>query len=557
LVSLAALPLSRAFAQGETGGQVKPLMVMSIASPDELLGDISYLTEVAGVGDVGRLVALMASPFTAGMEKGQPMGAYATMPNPDAPDQLEAIGFVPVKDLKLLLASLEQQVGKPREAGDGVLEIASDRPQPMFVKEQGGWAFVSNKKSVLGSLPQKPAELLGDLPRRFTVALQVNVANIPANIRNMAIEQMRRGFEEGLDRSVGNEQQTKLAKDLGENWLKSIISLVEEAQHLTVGWQVDGQNKQTALEISLTAQEGTKLAAEMALIQPATSAFAGFLMPEAAANMVVVSPVAESDVQQALALLAMARTEAMKGIDKDNNLASDEERGTAKGIVGKLLDVVEETVKDAKVDVGGCLVLKPGAMTLAAGGFVDDGQKLAEVVKELHAFAQKKDARTPDVKFDAETYRDVVFHMASLPLRNADANARLVLGDPLEVVVGTGKSSAYLALGRNAADLLKKVLDKSAEDAQKKLPPLQMRVALGSILDFASSLDSNPALPALAEAIKSSQGQDHVSVLVEPIADGVAVRMVIEEGVVAAIGEAARSLAPGMQGRRAPRAAVQ
>ena len=134
----------------------KPILVVSIANSDELLGDIGFLTEAAGAGDVGRLVALMAAPYTAGLDKSKPSGVYATM---RGPEQLEAVGFLAVKDLKLLLGTLQDQLGEPEDVGDGVMELATDRPQSVFVKELNGWAFFTNKKALLEDLPPNPAKM--------------------------------------------------------------------------------------------------------------------------------------------------------------------------------------------------------------------------------------------------------------------------------------------------------------------------------------------------------------------------------------------------------------
>ena len=88
------------------------------------------------------------------------------------------------------------------------------------------------------------------------------------------------------------------------------------------------------------------------------------------------------------------RQAAMKGIAEDKNLASDEERQRAKSIVGQLLDVLEETAKLGKSDGGAVLMMKPDAMTMAAGALIADGKKLEDGVKKLAAFARER-ARRP------------------------------------------------------------------------------------------------------------------------------------------------------------------
>ena len=84
----------------------------SLAGPDEVLSDILYLTESAGVGDFGRFAALMASPYTAPMDKARPTGVFMTF---EGENDVRVLSFLPVKDLKMLLMTMEEQIGKPED----------------------------------------------------------------------------------------------------------------------------------------------------------------------------------------------------------------------------------------------------------------------------------------------------------------------------------------------------------------------------------------------------------------------------------------------------------
>lgn len=546
-VVLFSAPIAQSFAQPSRDGAAEPLVVVSIAPTDELLGDIGYLTEAAGAGDVGRLVALMAAPYTAGLDKGKPSGMVLTLAGPD---NMEGVGFVPVKDLDVLLGTLQDQLGEPEDVGNGIMEVATDRPQSMFVKESKGWAFFTNKKKLLADLPKNPAKLLGDLPENYTVAMRLNVAAIPAELREKAIQEMRKGLEEGLDDQVDDQRQAELARKIGESYVESVVSLVEDAEYVTIGWQVDAVSKATYVDVSVTATAGTQLAKDMAAVKEGKSAFTGVLHPDAAVTFLAATPCTQSDVDQGLALLDVFREEAMKGIDEDDNLANDKERATAKRIVGDLMDLAEETTKAAKLDCGGCLVLKPQAMTAVLGGFLADGEQLEASLREIHALAQSKDNKVPNVHFAAETHRGVTLHTAAVPLPGADQDARDTLGDPMEIVIGTGEKSAYVAFGKNAKAVLAEVLDASAEQADEKVPPMQMYIALTPILEFAASVDDNPLVPSILDTLKQSEGKDRISISVIPVKRGVSMRLSMDEGILATLGEAGRALAPLMQGLR-------
>ena len=243
-------------------------------------------------------------------------------------------------------------------------------------------------------------------------------------------------------------------------------------------------------------------------------------------------------------MLQLLRGEAMKGIESDKNLHTDQERDKAKAIVGQLLQVAEDTVKGGKSDAGAVLLLKPKSLSFGVGGLVADGTKLADALKDLVAFAKDKAAPLPEVKFDAEKHAGVTFHTASIPLQTSKEEARVLLGDPLQVVVGTGAHSAFLAFGQEPLELLKKVIDQSASGASKPLPPGQLTIALTPILELAASMNDNPALKTTLDSLKQTPGEDRILISTMPVDRGLTVRLQLEAGVVKVIGEAARMLAP-------------
>jgi len=518
------------------GQEPKPLVVASLAGSDEVLSNILYVTEAASVGDFGRLAAMLAGPYTAPLDKTRPFGVYLTLLGED---DVRAMSFVPVKDLKMLLMTMEQQIGKPEDLGGGVLKIAADRPQPMFVKESDGWAFVANRQEHLNDLPKDPVAILDGLDKKYTFALRVNVCNIPSNLREMAVTQVRQGFEDRVAQEL-NPQQAQAMRQFGGLLVDSIVQVIEETDHITLGWQVDEEAKKTYLDVNFTAVQGTELAKQMKLIKEGKSAFAGFSLPDAAMTFLGHGASSKSEVEQSTALLARFREQAMRGIENDGNLANDDERQTVKAIANQLLDIADETVKAAKMDAGAALVLKEGSLAFAGGGFVADGVKLAETLKKLAEFAAQKDPNFPGVNFDAETYEGVTFHTAKIPLQGADSKAREILGDPLELVIGTAKTSAYVAFGKDAAGLLKSVLAASSADRGKQLPPSQLRVALTPVLAFVAAADPKPEIQAALDAVKQYAGSDTISVTTTPIENGCTVRLEVHEGVLKAIGGAVK-----------------
>ena len=535
-----SLPLAARVARAESPAP-EPLIVMSVASTDRMLGDIGDLMEATGAGDIGRLLVLMTAPYTAALERDQPVGMYATLREVD---QMEAVGFLPVRDLQMLLRTLQDQLGTPRDAGDGVQELAVDQPQTVFVREQDGWAFFADRKALLMDLPAEPAALLGDLPERYTMAVRLHVPAIPAEIRQMAIQQIQQGFEEAMQDQLTDDLQVEFGRLAYQSQIDTIATLMDDAESLTVGWRIASEDRCLQIEVALQALEGSTVAHELSRIAGGTPTdFAGLLHPDAAAAILMTAPALDADVQQSLAIGALVRNQVLQGIQDDPNL-SEPDRAEATQIMHALTELGEQTIRAAKNDTGACLILKPDSIAVVAGGYISDGEKLAGIVQRLHALAQRLEPRTPDVHFNAEVYQGVTMHTTAIPLRDADAQARQLLGDPLDVVIGTGARSVYLAFGQDAAGVLKAVVDASTE---QNVPPVQAFLALESILEFAASVDDNPILRDVLDAVKQSEGGDRIRVAVVPVERGVAFQLSVDQAVGAAVGQGVRLLAPLVQ----------
>ncbi len=539
---LAAAPMVQAQAQDATPGG-KPVAIVSVASYSKLLGDVGYLTKTAGAEDAGQMVMFMAGAMTQGLDKQKPAGVYVTLDDGEP----KALGFIPVTDLDKLFNSFKAQLGEPEDVGDGVYEVAKDQIQSAFVKEQGGWAFVAQSKDQLTDLPADPSKLLGKLPAEYDIAVRMFVQNVPTEMRQMAIDQMKLGFEARLEQGdgQGDPEMRELNERMSRNSVRQLIELINGSDQITFGWTVDEDAKSTHLDFSVTAVEGTKLARQMALIKDAKSGFSGFLQDDAAITMNVSSQAAPEDIEQTVLLIKSLKQRALVEIDEDGGLPDDKTREQVKEIVGSAIDVVEKTMEGGKFDGGAALILKPGNIGFAAGGLVADGKALDVAFQKLVQIA-KNEPEFPEVKLNAAKHAGVTFHTLTVPVDDPEASA--VVGEELDVVVGTGEKSVYVAFGNDALSLLKSIIDKSAAGNDKTVPPMQVNVALGSIIKFASSIEPNPVVESLAASVDKIKGNDHLVISAKSIPGGVNYRIRIEEGVIQLIGEAVQNLgalAPG------------
>ena len=243
-LALAALFLAPALAVA----QDKPAVVVSVSSVSETLSDIVYITKVLGQPDLGKTVKLFGGAFTEGLDRTRPIGVFVSA---TGGSDFQAVIAVPTKDLKRTLEVFKEYIGEPRDAGDGIMELGTN--DTFYLKESGTWAYVAQQLGHLKALPKDPSKLLGDLPTKYNIAAQLNVRNIPEEMRTWAVTEITNAFEQAADRNFGDDAQAQLQKKLQEGSLKNFTRLIEESDQITFGLGIDPASKVTFIETSITA----------------------------------------------------------------------------------------------------------------------------------------------------------------------------------------------------------------------------------------------------------------------------------------------------------------
>jgi hypothetical protein len=534
------------FAQDASSQGMKPLLVVSLSSYDELVKDVNFLGELAGTPDLqekfeGILKEVTQGQGLAGLDKTKPLGVIVQTDGVN----FQTLAFIPVTDLKKVLDTLSLLQVEAEETGDGVYEIQAATPagpQSLYVKQSGGWAFVAQTSDALAELPADPTQLLTGLQDDYDIAVRAHVQNIPEFFRQMAVAQIEAGVQQGFA-EVGDQQNAgaDLQQKLAAAQMKSLKMIIEGTDHVTLGWQIDSGAQTTHLDFSLVAVPGSQLAKQASGLADTKSAFAGFLAPDAAVCLNFSSHSSEEDIQQALSMLQTARKRAVQAIDEEAGLPSDTARDALKSVVNQLMDAVVATVKSGTMDGGMLLELKPAAVTLAAGMHLIDAAKVETALKQV-AQLLKDEADIPRIDWGVDQHAGVTFHTATVPI--ADAEASEIFGATTDVVVGIGAKSLYVGIGKTAIDTLKTAIDQSKTRADTVVSPVTFVLSLGKIMSFAAPLAGNPDVGAVAEALNQTAGTDHINITVKPISDGFTYRIEVEKGVLAALGD----VLPGLIG---------
>jgi hypothetical protein len=536
------------WAQPGAGGTLKPLVTVSFSGYDEIVADVNFLGQLGGQPALGQMLEGLLKQRTggqglAGIDKSKPWGAVVQT---DGAMGFPFYIFVPVTDLQAALGILPGV--ETEDAGDGVLELSTPG-EPAFVKESNGWAFVSNQKEVLADVPADPTQQLGQLTSDYDVAIEAHVQNVPQPFRQMFTAQLRMGAQMGMQRMPGEDaDQFAIRSGMTRQMLDQFAKLVEELDTFLVGLNIDRDGGSVYLDVELTAVPGTQTAQDLAAMSIGGTNFAGFDLPGAAATLNIATKLSDSDVAQATAQITQVRDVATQELK--NQGLSQEELDLATKLLNDMLDVAKATLEKRLADGGAVVMLKSDAVTVAAGGAIVEGDKLEGVVKRLAGEIQKDDPDAADqIQLDAETYQNVRFHKLGVPVPEEDA--KRFFGETLEIVLGVNDQSAYVAFGRDAAGLLKQVIDKSQAEPNKEVPPMKLSIAATPIAEFvaAAAAQDDPAAAQMAgmmaQVLSKHAGKDHVTIVSEPVENGSRLRIEVEQGILAVIPAIAAQAAMG------------
>jgi hypothetical protein len=537
-----ALTVAASIVQAQSPGDAaKPMAVVGVASYDELMQDADYLGGLLGQPGASQMADMMLARFTrgqglAGLDKSRPMGLLV-----QASGMAPSFGVcVPVTDLGALLGVAANFGAQATDMGNGITQITV-MGQDAYAKDGGAWAFISMAPDALAGLPEDPGAVLVPLTTEYDLALQVNMQNVPEPWRQMATGMMAQAAQAGVKQLPDESAEEFAARQQRmQAALAASQQQITEIDQLTVGLSIASELQRVFLDFVYTAVPGTNLAQQIAANSQATTNFAGFIQPEAAATLSFSAKVDPAAQQQIADAMRQVRDEVNRNVDKETQGATAD---AIKSAIADFLDAFEGTAQAGAVDGGAVLLAGPERLTLCAGGLVAEPAKIESALKKLaDVAASDPSVELPEVQWNAATHGGVAFHVMQAPA--PDEKARTVFGDTLEIVVGLGPQSAYFAFGRDAQGALKQVIDASAAEPGKAIPPMELKVSLGQVMSFAQVVaddEAKPTLTAMAGVLTGeAAGRDHVHMIAEGIPNGMRMRFAVEDGVLQAAGSAAQ-----------------
>lgn len=544
-------------------GELKTVAVVALSGYDELLADIDFLGELGGRPATADMIEGMLAFFTGGrgvegLDKDRPLGLVL---------QTDGSGFtpmacLPIPDATPLLELAENFGFEPLDLGDGVYELELQE-QTVFFRQTGAWTFFAQAADALEQAPADPSAVLSELTDKYDLGLRIVAPNVPEMYRQIAIEQLRQGMEEGTPEQADDEtdEEYQARVDLAEANVKQISDLIDGLDTIVAGWNIDAENRRTFLDAELTGLAGSDFALAMSYYEDSTTGVTAFHRPGTAfsALTVGVTPpeLIEKQRAQIEATIKMFRSQAAKAVRESDDLPDDPEvRETLIEVADDLIDVYEAAAESGRIELGMSLDLAGEGFDAIAGAHTPEPQKVEEAFKKLAGVAPKIAAEQgwndlPPVEWNAGEHAGVTMHALTMPLPPEAGRLIEAVGESIRITMGVGQERVYVAVGPRGEEQLKAAIDGSAARVSEEVLPGEVILSIGQVLKAAEPFAEGQAAPVISMLVESleeaPENTDRLVVTTEAIDNGVKVRYLLEEGVLKAIGQAAATAAQMQQ----------
>ena len=309
-------PIGNAYCQSPP----EPAVVISIASFNQQMEVVDYLLTSSGFPEMKFMASAMIKGYTRGIDSEKETGVLLYFS--EGAQEPDCLAFVPVKNIDEMLDVVAQLAEV--EEGDDYATIVTDQGIELMVKEQGGFAFITNKEEIFEELPVSPTQLLGDLPAKYDFSVRVFGQQIPAELRNQALELIKESSQLTLDNLDDQLQAEMQEKNLAMQ-MKQMEMMFNESDTLTMGIKADQEAKKVVMEVEFTGVPNSELASKIASGAPKQkSRFTGFLMEGATFTQNQNFAISEEDAREYSKMLDELKKTGVSELDQDGDLSDEE-----------------------------------------------------------------------------------------------------------------------------------------------------------------------------------------------------------------------------------------
>lgn len=515
------LPMGKAFCQSPP----EPAVVVSIANFKEQMDDVNYLLTASGFPEMKFLAGSFIKNYTKGIDNDKDAGVLVFF-NEEV-EQPDFVAFVPVTDLEELLDVIAGVADVDED--DDFTTIRMDDGTELIIKENDGYAFISNKQEMFEAISGDPAGHLGDLPSKYNLAAKVFAQRIPEDLRTKALDMIKESSSMTLD-NLGDDLQAEMQRKNLEMQMEQMEMMFNETDTFTMGMSANNDTKSLIMDLEFAGLPDSKLAKMIVGSAPEQpSRFTGFLMDGAAFTHNQCVKVQKEEAERYAKALDGLRETALEEMDQDGDLTEDDLAAVDKALTA-IVDVTKETLAEGILDSGAVVMLGEGEVNIALGAQISSPQKIEATVKELVAMAEEKAGGAIEVNLNSGSHKNVTLHQVVVPIPDSEEEMRAAIGDAVTIIVGIGKKEVYLAAGTAPEDTLKKAID--GTHMAKDL--MQFNFYVTPMLEFAASLEDDESVLAMVDALKEA-GNDRISMTSNLIENGMNMRFEMQDGILGLI----------------------
>lgn len=426
----------------------------------------------------------------SGIDRTRPLGMMWTW-NDDGESM--ATVFIPVQDINELMQTATFGVVEYHKVKDDQYEI--ERPgAPYHVILRSGYALFGEDVAALHALRESPERLTKELREKYDLVYIIDQRQVPRDARQKWVASQRAQFEPWLQQLDDEPNESAIVRRaLGKALLEGLERAVQDVQTVTIAGRIDRRTRRLQFDITIQAEPGTTMAAELNRMIVQKSEFSALVNRDASAGLAINWPI------------------MLLGAD--------------------LLAIGGKEVSNGRLDLGMQVVGSDWSdLTLIAGMRGPEASALNAAMPKLISRMEK----SPEIKTinqKVATHRDVQFHQI-LPARIPEflqGNAP----SEIEVLIGQGKQTIWLAAGlpETLQERLKAAIDAVGDPGtDRSAAVMQARLSVGKWPAVLPIIDPNETRAELQDS------KDGFTLSVLPVRNGLKIQIVAEEGLLRVIG---------------------
>ncbi|MEC9095687.1 MAG: hypothetical protein VX776_03585 [Planctomycetota bacterium] len=512
----------------------KPMAVIAINNYNDLSKDIGWVADLVGPPGTSAMIQAQGAQFEQMMDTTKPIGIVV---QPDGVLGAKVLGFIPTNNLEQLVGMLALFGMTSQEIEGGLLELQTGAT-PVYIKKGNGWAFVSNNKETLATVPADPIPLLGGLEKEYDVAIKGNVDAVPPVFMQLAMSQIQAGLQASTAQPLPGEteQDFETRRAQAMKSMEDMQKALNDMKSVIFGLNIDQTRESVYVDFGIDFKEGSE-SAKAADYSDVTTNLSAFSGDNAAVTMSMAGKIDPIQGAQVAVQIDTLRDQAINQLQNDPNIPTDEMRALATKTVSTLVDVVNGTLADGEFDMAASVTMDDG---MGAIGAIRAAQadSLENVFRELVSLAKEQDPEFPPVNLDAMKHAGATFHTMSVPVPPFDPQAQAIFGEAIDISIGMSADHIYFGLGKGNLAKIKSAMDASAANKGAEAEPMKMEMSMSKVLTFAAEQAQDPTMQQAAAATGT---KDKTRMLLIPIENGAKFRIELEAGVLKAISVGAQA----------------